>query len=159
MSNKCNGAALAVGGSVVDVFSSLSSCVLSTPPSSLMALAALSMVQDASPDEPVHLPEPDELLKTHSHLNDPYGKHQHQSRRNLAEETVPSWGLDRVDQCVGQDGVRTKAEADGVRVYVLDTGVRTTHNDLAAYVNPDSDCHFHAPSLGEDDWMDGHGHG
>jgi serine protease len=71
-----------------------------------------------------------------------------------------NWGLDRVDQrAIGADGAgydhmyRYAAEGSGVHVYVLDTGIRTTHVefggrafsafDTRPYENVTGDCHGH----------------
>ncbi|XP_077864981.1 aqualysin-1-like [Saccoglossus kowalevskii] len=67
---------------------------------------------------------------------------------------VASWGLDRVDARTGlDDRYNPKYSGEGVSVYVLDTGIRQTHNDFgrrAAYgydaVDDDfesDDCHGH----------------
>jgi serine protease len=55
-----------------------------------------------------------------------------------ADSTDPSaaaslpWGLDRIDARFGLDGVynSSKKGGQGVHVYVLDTGIRTTHEDF-----------------------------
>jgi aqualysin 1 len=55
-------------------------------------------------------------------------------------ETVqqsPTWGLDRIDQSVGLDERYTfNALAAGVRAYVIDTGIRSTHADFVGRVAP-----------------------
>lgn len=52
------------------------------------------------------------------------------------QEPVPSWGLDRVDQrTLPLDGRFTTARTGaGVNVYIVDSGIRSTHADLAGRV-------------------------
>lgn len=88
------------------------------------ALAEESIVDAVVPDTPVHV---------------------------LGEQVnPPSWGLDRIDQRdLPGDGVyRYPNEAPDVTAYVIDTGVRATHDDFGDRV---------LPGYGEP--SDGNGHG
>lgn len=66
----------------------------------------------------------------------------------------PSWGLDRIDQRTGLDGAYSYTNTgDGVNVYVIDSGIRTTHQDFGgrAFIGADfigdgqngNDCNGH----------------
>jgi subtilisin family serine protease len=68
----------------------------------------------------------------------------------------PSWGLDRIDQRdLPGDGVyRYPNEAPDVTAYVIDTGVRATHEDFGGRVLPGYDV-----VDGDTDASDGNGHG
>ena len=72
----------------------------------------------------------------------------------------PAWGLDRIDQCDLPLSGSTfqKLSAENVRVYILDTGIRTTHQEFEGMIgSDDGTCHFTAyPTEG---WTDGQGHG
>jgi regulation of enolase protein 1 (concanavalin A-like superfamily) len=75
----------------------------------------------------------------------------------LSEQIDPQpWGIDRIDQRVRQldNRYRYAATGAGVNVYVIDTGIRTTHQSfqgraLGAYsavndgVGPEADCYGH----------------
>ncbi|MCC5947038.1 MAG: S8 family serine peptidase [Nitriliruptoraceae bacterium] len=71
------------------------------------------------------------------------------------QDPVASWGLDRIDQRERPlDGQYVYGESGaGTRIYILDTGVRSTHVDLAGRVLPG----FSA--LGDGVTEDCHGHG
>ncbi|HEY8471814.1 MAG TPA: S8 family serine peptidase [Natronosporangium sp.] len=78
-------------------------------------------------------------------------------RFQLADTQVdpPSWGLDRIDQRNRplDDAYTFPTTASNVHIYILDTGIRTTHNDFGGRaihgrdtVNNDNDatdCHGH----------------
>ena len=62
------------------------------------------------------------------------------------------WNLDRMDQCqLPLDGEHTRVDASGVRVYILDTGIWGSHEDLReAIAPPEHECHFNAVWQEED---------
>jgi len=54
---------------------------------------------------------------------------------------VKSWGLDRIDARSGLDNsYNPPGGGEGVHVYVLDTGIRTTHNDFGGRAIPTLEC-------------------
>ena len=81
------------------------------------------------------------------------------TEQQLLDES-DNWGLDRIDQrTIGPDGAdydhiyRHAADGGGVNVYVIDTGIRTTHVefgdraftafDARSFENVEGDCHGH----------------
>ena len=74
----------------------------------------------------------------------------------------PPWGLDRIDQCrLPLDGqVYQKMNAAGVKVFILDTGIRHTHTEFVGMIDSSSTCHLDVTVTGEGNALnDGNGHG
>jgi subtilisin family serine protease len=72
--------------------------------------------------------------------------------RALATQSGAPWGLDRIDQRAGTDGLYTySTTASNVTVYVIDTGIRTGHADFGgratngfdAFGGNGQDCNGH----------------
>lgn len=83
------------------------------------------------------------------------GSQQHQASATPAT----SWGLDRIDQCaLPLNNLMTKQDATGVKVFIMDTGIRGDHAEFANGVISTDDCHFSAIA-GETALVDGNGHG
>ncbi|MEU0302508.1 S8 family peptidase [Streptomyces sp. NPDC006175] len=76
---------------------------------------------------------------------------------DATQENPPSWGLDRIDQAeTAGDSAYTYPDAGGgdVTAYVIDTGVRVTHNDFEGRATSGFDAVDN-----DDDADDGNGHG
>ncbi|MGW1098519.1 S8 family peptidase [Streptomyces sp. NPDC002455] len=76
---------------------------------------------------------------------------------DATQDNPPSWGLDRIDQAetAGDDAYTYPDTAGGdVTAYVIDTGVRVTHNDFEGRATSGFDAVDN-----DDDADDGNGHG
>ncbi|MEU1213109.1 S8 family serine peptidase [Streptomyces sp. NPDC005790] len=76
---------------------------------------------------------------------------------DATQDSPPSWGLDRIDQAeaTGDDAYTYPDAAGGdVTAYVIDTGVRVTHNDFEGRAASGFDAVDN-----DDDADDGNGHG
>ncbi|MFB8102954.1 MULTISPECIES: S8 family peptidase [Streptomyces] len=76
---------------------------------------------------------------------------------NATQENPPSWGLDRIDQTeTAGDNAYTYPDTagEGVTAYVIDTGVRVTHEDFEGRATSGFDAVDN-----DDDADDGNGHG
>jgi len=72
----------------------------------------------------------------------------------VGDQSNPTWGIDRVDQrnLPLSHSYHWDYDGSGVNAYILDTGIRITHNDFGGRASWGTDC------TGEGDY-DGHGHG
>jgi len=61
-----------------------------------------------------------------------YVEQNHRFRASETQAPTPSWGLDRIDQHsdVLDNSYTYQSGAGNVRAYVIDTGIRVTHNDF-----------------------------
>ena len=73
---------------------------------------------------------------------------------NATQSNPPSWGIDRIDQrnLPLSNSYTFDFTGSGVRAYILDTGIRTTHVDFGGRATWGTDCTGEGQS-------DGHGHG
>jgi subtilisin family serine protease len=74
---------------------------------------------------------------------------------NATQTPTPSWGLDRIDQLALplNNSYNYSEDGSGVHAYIIDSGLRSTHNDFAGRVgdgydfvdndNIPNDCHGH----------------
>jgi subtilisin family serine protease len=78
--------------------------------------------------------------------------------RKLEAQRAPGWGLDRIDQAgLPLDRSYQYAGAgEGVRAYIVDTGVRATHQEFAGRIEPGFNA---AKDRGSADTSDCQGHG
>jgi len=83
-----------------------------------------------------------------------YVQQNHQVTISGTQTPVPSWGLDRVDQRALplNNSFTYPNTASGVRAYIIDTGIRTTHSDFGGRAiwgtnttgdGNNTDCHGH----------------
>ena len=98
--NRCDALARAHGGAVGRVFSKvMEGCSMELPRNALEALSKHASVKAVEEDQEV-----------------------------TAFQALP-WGLDRIDQCeLPLSNTATKMDASGVRVYILDTGIKVRHH-------------------------------
>lgn len=83
-----------------------------------------------------------------------------------ATQTGATWGLDRIDQATGLDGnYQYNLDGQGVHAYIIDTGIRTTHNEFTGrmgnsrnFVSSGGGL-FSTGSVDPDDYEDCQGHG
>ena len=133
----CASAAAAAGASVAKVFETLNICTVAVPtaaaPASMATLYSNPRVLSAEEDGTVYA-------------------------------TDVTWGIDRLDQCeLPVNNSFAKLDGSGVRVYVLDTGIRADHQEFAGRMpnndNGNGRCGFVASNINEAIDADGNGHG
>jgi hypothetical protein len=164
---RCAALAMSTGGFVDQVYDQvLNGCSLTfaaTQAQDQEALTALNIditVMDVEEDQRVHAYKPpadDKALALATLLS--AATSSFQPFQTTVADTASSWGLDRINQCaLPLDGLSTKQDAMGVRVFILDTGIRGDHVEFSDGVISVEDCHFSAVD-GETALTDGDGHG
>jgi subtilisin family serine protease len=72
---------------------------------------------------------------------------------STVQDPAGSWGLDRVDQTIGRDGVYTYLrDGSNVDVYIIDTGIFIEHEDFGGRAS-------HGPDYTGEGDQDDYGHG
>ena len=155
---RCAALAKANGGTVGYIYSNvLNGCSITVPvaqfqaQSVLTALSSRPEVKLVNEDQMMYISQPN-IIDTNifSTLS---------ASQSVAAK---SWGLDRVDQCaLPLNSLATKQDASGVRVFILDTGVRNTHQEFTGMINSANSCHYSAISNSYtlSSTSDGNGHG
>jgi hypothetical protein len=71
------------------------------------------------------------------------------------------WNLDRIGQCdLPLDGsYTTKEDATGVKVFIMDSGVRGDHQEFVGMIDPGDACHYSIVDYPMMPLTDGNGHG
>jgi subtilisin family serine protease len=164
-SKRCDALAKSHGGSVTSVYNTvLNGCSISVPnvgaqvsaQATFTALSNNPSVQSVEFDQIMYaLQTPPSSLFA---INDG-GVLDVTSVSAAAVSTAStSWGLDRIDQCAPPlNNLMTKQDATGVTVFIIDTGIMNTHNELKSSMSADN-CHVSYIN-GEPAFSDGNGHG
>jgi subtilisin family serine protease len=64
------------------------------------------------------------------------------STNRMLQVQVPSWGLDRINQCARPlDDQESKQDAGGVTVFIIDTGIYAAHDEFAGAIGVADVCH------------------
>ena len=152
---RCAAIAKANGGTVGYIYSNvLNGCSITLPVGQFQAQSAVTALNNR-PE--VKLVNEDKLM----YIAQPeIGSMFNSVSTNQASVvTAKSWGLDRVDQCsLPLNKLATKQSASGVRVFILDTGVRSTHQEFAGMIKTTNACNYSVFS-GSSGLSDGNGHG
>lgn len=138
-SKRCDALSSAQGGSTKSVYNKvLNGCAMRLPPGAVAAMKGNPNVERIEEDQQVFASS---LFATND-FNNP-----------------ESWGLDRINQCTSDlDNMGTRKDASGVKVYILDTGIKGDHQDFSGLINPNSSCHTDEVNEGNA-LNDGNGHG
>ncbi len=150
---RCKAIAKANGGTVGYVYSNvLNGCSITIPVGQFQVQSAFTAL-NSRPE--VKLVNEDKMM----YIAQPQAESIFNSAAAVQSVTAKSWGLDRIDQCsLPLNGLATKQSASGVRVFILDTGVRSTHQEFTGMISTANACDFSVYS-GSNPLSDGNGHG
>ena len=149
---RCAAIAKANGGTVGYIYADvLNGCSITLPVSQFQAQSTITALNNRP--EVISVNEDQMMYVAKPKMEDSLFTSQ------ATSVTAKSWGLDRVDQCsLPLNNLATKQSASGVRVFILDTGVRSTHQEFTGMISTANSCHYTAIS-NTNPLTDGHGHG
>jgi hypothetical protein len=173
---RCAALAKAKGGKVSRIHKEVNACSIIMPRDAQTTVVGPQVQTDADvsilgelsvkifeEDGEAHAYDDDNDFTEESNLSSPIFTRERQTQ----QVSVPTslWGLDRINQCsVTRDYLATPQDGTGVHVFIIDTGIRGTHEQFKdttgiSMMGP-TDCHFSAYSTNRVDALtDGNGHG
>ena len=97
----------------------------------------ISVEADCAVKLPTELEVPEESRSTQQRLRELESQQHQHGRRASVQNNPPAWGIDRIDSRTGTDSEYRYGDFDGegVRIYILDTGVRLTHQEFAGRID------------------------
>ena len=151
--DRCYALAEARGGTVAAIYEEVNACSLTLPRAEVGA-----QVQDeiaALSDPSVIFEEDGKVYAWDTEEGDE--SYSPSARRRTQQASTALWGLDRIDECSrSYDDTKTPQDGSNVAAFIVDTGIRGTHNEFNGMIGP-TDCHFSA--FATDPLNDGNGHG
>jgi hypothetical protein len=150
--DRCFALAEARGGTVAAIYEEVNACSLTLPRAEVGA-----QVQDeiAALSDPSVIFEEDG--KVYAWDTEEGDESYSPSAQRRTQQATALWGLDRIDECSrSYDDTKTPQDGTNVVVFIVDTGIRGTHNEFNGMIGP-ADCHFSA--FATDPLNDGNGHG
>jgi hypothetical protein len=174
---RCAALAKAKGGKVSRIHKEVNACSIMMPRdaqttvvgSQAQADADVSILGELSvkifeEDGEAHAYDDNNDYTEESNLSSPIFTRERQTQQ-VSSVPTSLWGLDRINQCSAtRDGLASPQDATGVHVFIIDTGIRGTHEQFKdttgiSMMGP-TDCHFSAYSTNRADALtDGNGHG
>ncbi len=151
--DRCYALAEARGGTVAAIYVEVNACSLTLPRAEVG-----TQVQDeiAALSNPSVIFEEDG--KVYAWDTEEGDESYSPSAQRRTQQATALWGLDRIDECLrSYDSTKTPQDGSNVAVFILDTGIRGTHNEFNGMIGP-TNCHFSAFPT-SNPLSDGHGHG
>jgi subtilisin family serine protease len=160
---RCAVLAKAKGGKVSRIHKEVNACSIIMPRDAQQTTPGELSVKIFEEDGEAHAYDDDNDFTKESNLSSPIFARERQTQQESVSTSL--WGLDRINQCSAtRDGLATPQDATGVHVFIIDTGIRGTHEQFKdtmgiSMMGP-TDCHFSAYSTNRADALtDGNGHG
>jgi len=137
--DRCYALADARGGTVAAIYVEVNACSVTLPRAEVG-----TQVQDeiAALSDPSVIFEEDG--KVYAGDTEEGDESYSPSAQRRTQQTTALWGLDRIDECLrSYDRTKTPQDGSNVAVFILDTGIRGTHNEFNGIIGP-TNCHFSA---------------